>query len=80
MLSLDFNTVWLTVSGWHLWEEEAEWVPEADGPRGWGAVTHFFHVLIFVVEMLRTPEENSLFLLESLEVMASLEKYLLKLL
>lgn len=55
-------------------------MPEADGPCGWDAVTHFFHVLIFVVEMLRTPEENSLFLLESLEVMASLEKYLLKLL
>lgn len=36
-LSLDFKALWLTVSGWHQWEEEAVWVQEADGACGWDA-------------------------------------------
>ena len=49
MPSLDFKAASLTVSGWHLWEEQAVWAQEADGACGWDAVTQFVRVLIFDV-------------------------------
>lgn len=64
ILPLVFKMLWLT-----------EWLASVGGGSqcgcgrqlrdGWVKVTNFFNVLIFEVEMLRTPKENSLFVLKS---------------